>query len=410
MSNSKLCKVAIKRGLDKFIITKVFTGRKWRPLYVDKLLEDQDERTREMPSKTIADVVESLIGAGWRMGGLQKSLTIAKIFLPELDLPSLEVGRGRLFDLAPANVQLPANLHPLETLAEYSFKKKSLLVQAMSHRSDTTAVASYERLEFLGDPILEIIIVTELLAYEDKLSHSLMHLYKTALVNGDYLGFIALEWNITQKKTHLKENPKSGSMEKVESQFALPLWRFMRHASSGIGKEQQYVERRHALLRKDILCAIESGTDYPWSLLAKVHINKFYSDLVESLLGAVWIDSGSMDACKQLLDRMGILPYLRRIIHNRVHVLHPREELGILAGDKKVNYEVQVQKMDDGSAEWNCTVLVGETKTSEVTQGVSDNEVRTRAAEKAVYLLRSVDGRSGSPVAYGERLFRQSRG
>jgi dsRNA-specific ribonuclease len=40
-------------------------------------------------------------------------------------------------------------------------------------------------LEFLGDAILEVIVVTELMTYENELSHSLMHLYKTTLVNGD---------------------------------------------------------------------------------------------------------------------------------------------------------------------------------------------------------------------------------
>ena len=61
--------------------------------------------------------------------------------------------------------------------------------------------------------ILEIIVVTELLGYEDKLSHSFIHLYKTALVNGDYLGFIALEWNLTQMRTDLKEDRLIGVME-----------------------------------------------------------------------------------------------------------------------------------------------------------------------------------------------------
>jgi dsRNA-specific ribonuclease len=360
VSNSRLCKAAIERGLGKFILTKVFTGYKWRPLYIDTVLEHREEETRNMPSKTIADVVESLIGAGWKMGRYPISLSIVKVFLPEVDLPSLEVGRARLFDVGPADTPLPADLHHLETLAGYSFKKKSLLVQSMSHSSDSTAAASYERLEFLGDTILETIIVTELLAYEEELSNSLMHLYRTALVNGDYLSFIALEWNITQKKKDLKEDLTSGLMTEVESHFSLPLWRFMRHGSSSIGNQQREVERRHASLRRDILHAIESGTHYPWALLAKLHANKFYSDIVESLLGAVWVDSGSMDACKQVLDRMGVLQHLHRLIQDRVHVLHPREELCILADDKEVKYDVQVQKIDDGGDEWTCTVFVGE--------------------------------------------------
>jgi hypothetical protein len=98
------------------------------------------------------------------MGQRQTSLSIVKVFLPEVDLPSLEVGRSRLFDLAPANMLLPADLHHLESLRGYSFKKKSLLVQSMLHNSDSTALASYKRLEFLGDAILEIIVVTELMA------------------------------------------------------------------------------------------------------------------------------------------------------------------------------------------------------------------------------------------------------
>lgn len=398
MSNSRLCKAALDRNLDKFILTKPFTGSKWRPMYVETLLENRGWGTRKVPSKTVADVVESLIGAGWKMGQHQTSLSIMKVFLPEVDLPSVEVGRSRLFDIAPADIPLPADLHPLESLAGYSFKKKALLVQAMSHDSDATTIASYERLEFLGDAILEIIIVTELMAYEDKLSHSLMHLYKTTLVNGDYLSFLALEWKITQKKNDLKEDPVTGLITKVESLFSLPLWRFMRHGLFRIGETQREVEDRHASLRCDILHKFESGMEYPWTLLAMIHANKFYSDLVESLLGAVWVDSGSLDVCKQVLDRMGMFKLMHRLVKDRVHALHPREELCILAGDKEVEYSAQ--KNECVSGEWMCTVYVGKSPIIEVVGGVSEEEAMTRAAEGAVALLRFANGRTGSPVTY----------
>jgi dsRNA-specific ribonuclease len=94
VSNSRLCKAALDRGLDQFILTKIFTGSKWRPMYVETALEDRGGGTRKIPSKTVADVVESLIGAGWKMGQHQTSLSIIKLFLPEVDLPSLEVGRS----------------------------------------------------------------------------------------------------------------------------------------------------------------------------------------------------------------------------------------------------------------------------------------------------------------------------
>jgi hypothetical protein len=134
----------------------------------------------------------------------------------------------------------------------------------MSHNSDTAATASYGRLEF-GDAILEIIVVTELLAYENELSHSLLHLYKTALVNGDYLSFLALKWKITQKQKDLKKDPGSDLVAEVESLFSLPLWRFMRHGLFAIGEIQCEVERRHTSLRCDILRTFESGMEYPWT-------------------------------------------------------------------------------------------------------------------------------------------------
>jgi len=398
VSNSRLCKAALDRHLDKFILTKIFTGRKWRPMYVETLLEERGDKTRKIPCKTVADVVESLIGAGWRMGQHQTALSITKLFLPEVDLPSLEVGRSRLFDIAPADMPLPADLHPLESLVGYSFKKKSLLVQSMSYHSDLKAIASYERLEFLGDAILEIIIVTELMAYEGMLSHSFMHLYKTTLVNGDYLSFLALEWKIAQRKSDVKEDSRSGTFKEVESLFYLPLWRFMRHGMSSIGETQREVERRHALLRCEILQDFESGMEYPWALLARIHANKFFSDLIESLLGAVWVDSGSLEVCKQVLDRMGMLKLMHRLITNRVHALHPREELCILAGDQEVKYVVQ--KNESAGGEWICTVYVGNSQIIEVLDGVSEEEARTRAAGGAVALLRSSNGRTGAPTPY----------
>lgn len=397
VSNSRLCKAALDRSLDKFILTKVFTGRKWRPVYIENLLEKGD-RTRRTPIKMVADVVESLIGAGWKMGQHRTSLSLVKVFLPEVDLPSLEVGRSRLFDLAVADAPFPTDLNHLESLAGYTFKKKSLLVQAISHHSDPTAIASYERLEFLGDAILEIIVVTELMKYEDELSNSLMHLYKTSLVNGDYLSFLALEWKTTQKRTDVKEDPTSGLITEVESLLSLPLWKFMRHGLSDIGDAQRELEHRHTSLRLNILRILECGMEYPWALLAKIQAKKFYSDIVKSLLGAIWVDSGSLDACRQVLARMGVFKLMHRLVRDRVHALHPREELSILAGDKKVEYSVQ--KADGAGGEWTCSISVERSQIIEVTNGVSSDEARTRAAQGAVTLLRFANGRNGLPVAY----------
>jgi dsRNA-specific ribonuclease len=391
VSNARLCETALEYGLPKFILSKPFTGKKWRPTSVAKVLEPREERFRKMSTKTIADVVEALIGAGWRMGQSLTALAIAKVFLPEIDLPSLETARVQLFDAAPDAVSLPLDLYNLEELAGYSFVKKSLLIQAMSHSSDYTANASYERLEFLGDAIIETIVVDETFAYENELPHSLMHLYRAAVVNRDYFGFVALKWSIEQRTKDLKYDLVANTVKQEESKFSLPLWRFMRHDSPDICTEQAKVERRYALLQPDISHAIECGTIYPWTLLASLRANKFFSDVVESLIGAIWIDSGSLSACKKVLDRMGILPNLHRLIKDRVHVLHPREELCILARDRKVDYEVSSQKTDTGGDEWTCTVFVGDSRVIEVSQVGFEDEVRTKAAEAAIAVIKGGD-------------------
>lgn len=61
VSNSSLATAAILNGLDKYILTKAFTGAKWRPLYNEDLLQDPAGGKREMSSKTLADVVEALL-------------------------------------------------------------------------------------------------------------------------------------------------------------------------------------------------------------------------------------------------------------------------------------------------------------------------------------------------------------
>ena len=66
VSNANLARASIARGLDQYILTKPFTGHKWRPLYVSDMLSEKVPSSRQLSTKTLADVVESLIGAGRR--------------------------------------------------------------------------------------------------------------------------------------------------------------------------------------------------------------------------------------------------------------------------------------------------------------------------------------------------------
>jgi dsRNA-specific ribonuclease len=58
VSNSRLSRAAIEVGLDSFIITKSFKGHKWRPVYIDDMLDPPLDGKRDMSTKVLADVVD----------------------------------------------------------------------------------------------------------------------------------------------------------------------------------------------------------------------------------------------------------------------------------------------------------------------------------------------------------------
>jgi len=402
VANSRLSRAAMETGLDRFIVTKAFTGNKWRPLYVDDLLEQPTDTQRSLSSKVLADVVEALIGAAMVDGGFPKALACLRVFIPELDWQSLEERRFALLQRAP-EIELPATLRSCEELIQYEFKKESLLVEAMTHASCNSGIGSLERLEYLGDGVLDRVITTILFRLEPKLSHVQMHLIRTALVNADFLAFVCMEWAIVQEGADVveatAEDKTRGKFLEVSSKVPLPLWKFMRHHSPDLGAEQVRTAKRHAELRDQINAAIETGSHYPWALLARLQAPKFFSDIVESLLGAVWIDCGSFWVCHEILERAKILPYLRRIINEGLHTLHPKEELGMLADTLTVRYDIEMRRKtaldtEDvanamGEREYLCRVFVGEVEVVAVDGGVSRGEVQTKAAEMAVTILKA---------------------
>ncbi|KAI2471768.1 hypothetical protein F4781DRAFT_420436 [Annulohypoxylon bovei var. microspora] len=391
VSNSRLCRSAVETGLDKFILKKGFRGKKWKPLYVEDFVKadvNADDK-RPMSTKTLADVVEALIGAAYIDGGLPKALTCMQIFLPEVEWHSLDSARTALFNQASLSTEIIAPLAPLEELIGYSFRNKNLLVEAATHSSFSfvnSAGSCMERLEFLGDAILDNIVVSVLWDFERDLDQKEMHLFRTASVNADLLGFMGMEWTILQEATEVADDKTI-----IEKQTKIPFWKFMRHVSREMGTAQQAAEERHGLEREPILEAIEKSKEYPWVQLAHLHIPKFFSDFFESVLGAVWVDSGSMETCAQVVEKAGILPYLRRMLADGVDVLDPKNHLGILAGKylKTVEYKNEVREMADGSRELFCRILIDGEIIVDTGGGVSPKEIQTKAAHMAYKILKT---------------------
>ena len=86
------------------------------------------------------------------------------------------------------------------------FKNKSLLITALSHRSSlnerssgTTATESNERLEFLGDAVLEMVVTKYLFNLFPQEPEGRLTAYRSALVKTETLAQVAAELGLQQQ-------------------------------------------------------------------------------------------------------------------------------------------------------------------------------------------------------------------
>lgn len=115
-----------------------------------------------MSNKVLADVVEALIGAAYVDGGLDKSFRCIRTFLSEEHWYSQQQSISRPLDDVTACQR--TNLELLQKMIGHGFTHPTLLVEAVTHVSfpSNDSSLSYERLEFLGDAVLDLIIVPKL--------------------------------------------------------------------------------------------------------------------------------------------------------------------------------------------------------------------------------------------------------
>ena len=86
------------------------------------------------------------------------------------------------------HVSSSENIQLLETKIGYKFKKKSLIKEALTHKSFTKERAENpnffnERLEFLGDAVLELAVTEELFSRFPNKEEGELTMYRASLVN-----------------------------------------------------------------------------------------------------------------------------------------------------------------------------------------------------------------------------------
>ncbi|KAK1069281.1 Dicer-like protein 2 [Friedmanniomyces endolithicus] len=359
-----LFQAALKLGLDKYIRTRPFTGAKWRPVYVGEVLDVEQDGTREMSSKVLADVVEALIGAAYVDGGLEKAYLCIRTFLPDETWYVPNESFDRLTPEATPHHQ--SSLEALGRLIGHHFNNPTLLIEAITHATlpfQRTGM-SYERLEFLGDAVLDLIIVPELHAHPRRLRHNELHSMHEALVNGLFLGYCSMTHGFQEQQSNVVKDGDKYAIQ--HSPRVLHLHDFIRAITK----------------------ALHAGVEYPWPDLLALRPQKFFSDVVESVLGAVYIDTrGDLGVCEGFLERLGIMGHMRRFLEGDMETMQPKERLGVAAGNETVKY-VGSSETVEGRKIVRCAVMVGEREVARCPDCNSRAEAEARAALAAVEILQ----------------------
>ena len=107
----------------------------------------------------------------------------------------------------------------LEKTIGITFKNKDLLVQALTHRSAVRgkrAQGHNERLEFLGDAVLELVASEYLFQYQDKSEGELTN-WRAALVKGEHLSKVGNEVKLGEYIHMSRGEEASGGREKIST-------------------------------------------------------------------------------------------------------------------------------------------------------------------------------------------------
>lgn len=303
VSNFNLYRLGKRKKLGEFMIaTKFDPHDNWLPpcFYVSKepvtdksmvvdVDSDMDPSDKDVtipyniitqhsaPDKSIADCVEALIGAYLIELGQDGAL----IFMSWLGLPVLPLTESGYQSVEITTTPLLRNVpwpelelerlldgcNRFEDRVRYRFRNRAYLLQAFTHASysPNKLTDCYQRLEFLGDAVLDFLITYFL--FKDRRMHSPGQLtdLRSALVNNTIFASLAVRFGF-----HLFFKHLSPGLQEVIDRFV---------------RIQE--ENDHAVFEELYLIAEHESEE-----VEDVEVPKALGDVFESVAGAIFLDSG----------------------------------------------------------------------------------------------------------------------
>lgn len=411
INNARLHRSTLELGLDRYITTEAFSTKSWS---LDVIVQ---ERSRRISTKVLADVVEALLGIAYAESGDSMTAVVRALsaFVPELNWRSPEEDvAGVSSTEIPAGLDL-TRLKAMEQLINYEFGRPLLLAEAMNHSSSSTAIGSYDRLEFLGDAIIDLIVKSHLFKSEHEFNEDYMTVARHALVNKETLAFLSTRLCTMVELTVPVYDPRTKKTTMTIEKKPKHLHDYLtRLPSLEMAKQRTDLLQRYAEVESRLLYALEHDNSWPWADFLHLSSPKWASDVLESIVGAVFIDSGaSLEACTIVLEAVGLMALVRRASRREITdwqqkraILRLKRPGGRVVFSTGQSYNVE----GDGGCHWSCAARIDNKTVAYGKSGSCEAESEERASEVALQMLARQEEQADAAVSFdGARDSKRAR-
>ncbi|XP_053675289.1 endoribonuclease Dicer [Anopheles nili] len=229
----------------------------------------------QIADKVVADATEALIGVCVKTVGYERSfrfLTHLSVLPKGVDVPLMlrtsQFSVADYFQFRTEIDRLLCNPNRIEKLLGYNFRNRTLLLQAFTHASymSHSITSSYQQLEFLGDAVLDFLVTMYIYERNPNMSPGQLTDLRSALVNNVNLACVLV---------------RNGLHRFILSQSPT--------LTDTIGKFVE-VQSRKSNKIGDWVRLLTTESDTP--MVEYVDVPKVLGDVFESLIGAIYLDSG----------------------------------------------------------------------------------------------------------------------
>lgn len=294
IENEHLCRVAKRWQIAEHVFGHGPVPKHWRPFGIET---DLRERTLRLSDKTLADLVEALLGAAWLCKGTSterferaiRCINQLGIFAKPMSLHDLHDAVS-FSSLSALSVNGTMGGHPawsdlaaLQSSIAYTFRQPSLALQALTHSSIVQGdlSRSYERLEFLGDAVLDACFATWAYEQYPDLNEGDYTVLKAYATCNSSLAVVCVTNGLHRYVVH--------SVAEMRTRIDTFATVILATATKAAGVERYRVIQGVAV---PFWCSMQN-------------IPKQLADVLESIFGAVFVDSGfEIVKAQELFDRL----------------------------------------------------------------------------------------------------------